>query len=123
MGEFPIHPLPSLHSSLNLGSMGSWGREQYRLGEGRMECMSCGQSISESFFDEKNGTEQFKGGRFGCPHCGAEHVRRDIGRLPSGKPLYTVRLWGHLTTVKKQPVPAGEVGGDRRGRSRSRPWR
>lgn len=61
-----------------------------------MRCLHCGREIPQSFF------EAAKADRFSCPHCAAEHVRREIGRLPSGEPQYSVRLWGHPTGLRKK---------------------
>jgi hypothetical protein len=88
-----------------------------------MNCLSCGANISESFLRQKSRTEEFKGGRFACPHCGAEHVCRQVGQLPSGEPLYDFRLWGHLSSVKRSPSPATAPGGERRRTPRAKPWR
>jgi hypothetical protein len=34
-------------------------------------------------------------------------VRREIGNTPEGKPLYTVRLWGHPTTARRKKEDPG----------------
>jgi len=91
-------------------------------GEGGMNCLHCGREIPDSFFSRLGGSPEFKGGRFACPHCGAEHVRRTEGTLPSGAPLHTFRLWGHPTTVRRQARPAA-VGTERRQRARNKRWR
>jgi len=87
-----------------------------------MKCLACGKIIPDSFFVGESKTEQFKGGRFACPHCGAEHVRRLIGTLPSGGPLYTYRLWGHPASGKRIP-PASPKAPERRKSSRPKRWR
>ncbi|HZE98071.1 MAG TPA: hypothetical protein VE981_13660 [Planctomycetota bacterium] len=87
-----------------------------------MNCLSCNVEIPDSLFAEWEKTEQFKGGRFSCPTCSAEHVRREIGKTPTGEPLYTFRLWGHLTSVRRQPVPAA-AGDERRHGRRPKSWR
>jgi DNA-directed RNA polymerase subunit RPC12/RpoP len=87
-----------------------------------MNCLRCGREISDSFFTLLNQSPEFKGGRFACPHCGAEHLRREVGTLPTGAPLFTVRLWGHLR-APREPVSASVAGKDRRKAARSRSWR
>jgi len=67
-----------------------------------MRCLLCGREIPSTFFDAWSGTEEAKSGRFHCPFCDAEHLRREIAPLPSGKPQFTVRLWGHLTAQRKR---------------------
>lgn len=67
-----------------------------------MKCLHCGQEIPERFFQELENTQAAKTGRFNCPHCAADHVRRKIGLLPSGQPEYTMRLWGHPTKFRKR---------------------
>jgi hypothetical protein len=87
-----------------------------------MRCPQCDREIAEAFFSDRSQSCQFKGGRFACPHCAAELVRRQIGRLPSGEALYSVRLWGHLaSTRRKAAATVGEA--DRRERPRAKPWR
>jgi hypothetical protein len=66
-----------------------------------MKCLECPNNIPDSFFAAWADSPQAKSGRFDCPHCGAHHVRREIGRTPEGKPLYSVRIWGHPTTTRK----------------------
>jgi hypothetical protein len=80
-----------------------------------MKCLSCSEEISEAFFAERSRSEEFKGGRFACLHCGAEHIRRWIGQLSSGEPLHTFRLWGHLASVRHKPTSGGMEGMERRG--------
>jgi hypothetical protein len=86
-----------------------------------MKCMNCGAEIPEEFFAQKSQSTQFRGGRFACPHCGVEHLRRQVGQLHSGEPMYSFRLWGHLITVGKHVVSAEGV--ERRQVERHRPWR
>ncbi|HVR84254.1 MAG TPA: hypothetical protein VMU54_08085 [Planctomycetota bacterium] len=86
-----------------------------------MKCLSCGRALSDAFFTDLAKSVEFKGGRFACPHCGAEHIRRKIGELPSGAPLYTLRLWGHPLAKRRQPPSPGKEGKDRRKHPRQRP--
>ena len=67
-----------------------------------MKCQHCNTEIPESFFEAWQKTPAAKSGRFACPHCSAEHVRREIGKTPEGKSLYSIRLWGHPTTTKRK---------------------
>lgn len=67
-----------------------------------MKCLDCGKEIPESFFASWQTSPQAKSGRFNCPHCEADHVRREIGRTPEGKRLYSVRLWGHPTKARRK---------------------
>jgi len=87
-----------------------------------MKCLRCGRGISQSFFDLLQQSPEFKGGRFSCPHCGAEHLRRPAGTLPSGEPLFTFRLWGHLR-APRESVSAAAPGKDRRKSARGKSWR
>jgi len=67
-----------------------------------MRCLHCDQELPESFFKKWERRSGKPSDRFGCPHCGADHVCREIGRTPSGKPQYSVRLWGHLKAIRKK---------------------
>jgi len=67
-----------------------------------MRCLHCGREIPETFFESWSATPEAKSGRFRCPSCDAEHVRREIDPLPSGKRQFTFRLWGHLTANRKR---------------------
>jgi hypothetical protein len=60
--------------------------------ETSMNCLYCAKEIR---------VETSTDGRFTCPHCSADHARREIGRLASGQPEYTIRLWGHLTRFRR----------------------
>jgi hypothetical protein len=75
---------------------------------GGMDCLHCAKEIPDAFMAAWEATPQSKSGRFNCPACGADHVRRDIGRTPNGKPLYTFRLWGHPTSVRKKKEDRGK---------------
>jgi len=86
-----------------------------------LKCLACGKSIPDAFFKERSTSVEFKGGRFACPHCGAEHVRRSIGHLPSGEPLYTFRLWGHPLAKKQASPSPKKEGSDRRKQARVKP--
>lgn len=86
-----------------------------------MKCLQCGVEIPEAFFTQRNQSESIKGGRFACPQCGAEHVRRVIGQDPSGAPLFSVRLWGHLKAAKRKPVAVQAA--ERRQTPRAKRWR
>lgn len=68
-----------------------------------MRCLHCGKEIPDAFFTDWGKTVESKSGHFNCPHCNADHVRRQAGQLPNGKPLYTIRLWGHLTRMRPKP--------------------
>jgi DNA-directed RNA polymerase subunit RPC12/RpoP len=70
-----------------------------------MKCLHCGDEIPETIFADWEKSEGSKDGRFNCPHCNADHVRRQVGTLPTGEPLYSCRLWGHLTRMRKKPPP------------------
>lgn len=70
-----------------------------------MKCLHCTVEIPESFFVEWGRTKESENGRFQCPHCRADHVRRTAGHLPNGEPLWNFRLWGHLTRMRKKPPP------------------
>lgn len=72
-----------------------------------MKCLDCTKDIPDSFIAEWQKSPQAKSGRFACPSCGVEHVRREIGHTPEGKPLYSVRLWGHPTTSRKKKEDRG----------------
>lgn len=87
-----------------------------------MNCLHCGKEISDSFFEKLSRSHEFKGGRFACPDCGADHVRRNEGKLPSGAPLYTYRLWGHVSLMRRNPSPP-DAGAERRKSARSKRWR
>lgn len=67
-----------------------------------MRCLHCDGEITKQFLAEWEASEAAKGDRFLCPHCNAEHVRREIAPLPSGKRQFTYRLWGHLTAIRKK---------------------
>jgi hypothetical protein len=67
-----------------------------------MHCLLCNQELPESFLEEWARSAQASSGRFSCPHCAADHVRREIGRTPLGKPQYSVRLWGHLSEIRRR---------------------
>jgi len=88
-----------------------------------MKCLECGSKLSSEFFALRTESPEFKGGRFACPHCGAEHLRRLVGHLPSGEPLYSLRLWGHLTAARRSASPGTPKGNDRRQGPRTKPWR
>jgi hypothetical protein len=87
-----------------------------------MKCLSCDREFPEPSIEQENSADELKGGRFACPQCGAEHIRRQVGELPSGKPLYDIRLWGHLT-AKRKPTPPGSKGTERRKSPRPKRWR
>ncbi len=72
-----------------------------------MRCQECGGEIGDAFFAAWEKTAQAKNGRFECPSCRADHVRRGIGTSPEGKPLYSIRLWGHPTTKKRKKEGPG----------------
>jgi len=72
-----------------------------------MKCLDCGQEIPDEFFTAWEQSPQAKSGRFTCPHCRADHVRRDIGKTPEGKPLFSIRLWGHPTSTRRKKPEAG----------------
>ncbi|HXX93960.1 MAG TPA: hypothetical protein VEN81_10015 [Planctomycetota bacterium] len=88
-----------------------------------MTCLHCNAELTDDFFLERSRSQEFKGGRFACPLCGAEHIRRLVGQLPSGAPLYSIRLWGHLRGIGRTPLPVGPLSGDRRLAPRRRRWR
>jgi len=67
-----------------------------------MTCLQCGKPLTDDFFALWERSPLAKSGRFNCPSCGADHVRRDIGRTPEGKRLFSVRLWGHPTSGRKK---------------------
>jgi hypothetical protein len=67
-----------------------------------MKCLHCGEMIPDAFFEAWKKSAAAKSGRFNCPHCTADHARREIGRLPSGEMQYSVRLWGHLTEIRRK---------------------
>jgi len=67
-----------------------------------MRCLHCDRELSEAFFEEWSRTPAAASGHFFCPHCSAEHVRREVGRAPSGKPQHSVRLWGHLSEIRRR---------------------
>lgn len=67
-----------------------------------MPCLQCGLEIPAAFFLAWESTEARRHGRFACPHCSAEHVRRPAGRRADGASDYTVRLWGHPTGTRRQ---------------------
>lgn len=85
---------------------GPWGgqdiqgpdRGRPELGD-RMNCLNCKEPLPKSYFQEAPPEIEARQGPFSCPHCYAEHVRRRVGELPSGKPLHTLRLWGPVTSV------------------------
>jgi hypothetical protein len=81
-----------------------------------MRCLDCHTDIPEDFFLQLSRSVQFKGGRFACPQCGAEHVRREVGQLSSGRPVYTFRLWGHQATQVRR-APSGRSDDTERRRS------
>jgi len=66
-----------------------------------MHCLHCAKEIAETFFEALSLSPRARDGRFRCPHCSADHVRREIGRLASGQVEYTVRLWGHPTRFRR----------------------
>jgi len=74
---------------------------------GGMNCLHCGQALPEAVLTAWERAPQAKSGRFACPSCGADHVRRAIGKTPEGKPLFTLRLWGHPTTTRKRKDDRG----------------
>lgn len=67
-----------------------------------MRCLHCGREFPAGFFQEWEQTSAARTGRFRCPHCQAEHVRRLIGHHPSGHEEYSVRLWGHPTGYRRR---------------------
>lgn len=67
-----------------------------------MTCLHCQEELPASLFDDGRIGEGLSVGRFSCPSCHAEHVRREVGRLSSGAPLYSIRLWGHLSSNRRQ---------------------
>ena len=67
-----------------------------------MNCLNCQAPLPESAFPKEQLDLNVKKDRFACPHCRAEHVRRRIGTLPSGEPLFSLRLWGHLTSMRRK---------------------
>ncbi len=73
----------------------------------RVTCLECGKVLPDDFFEAWQKSPEAKSGRFTCPGCGADHVRREIGRTPEGKPLFNVRLWGHPTTRKRKREDRG----------------
>jgi predicted RNA-binding Zn-ribbon protein involved in translation (DUF1610 family) len=64
-----------------------------------MNCLNCQDPLPEDHFREAPPEAVARQGPFSCPHCGANHIRRKVGSLPSGKPLYSLRLWGPVTAV------------------------
>jgi len=88
-----------------------------------MNCLRCNRQISDTFFSARDESPEFKGGRFACPHCGAEHLRRNVGTLASGEPLFSFRLWGHLRVQQKALSSEKAPGTDRRKSARSKSWR
>jgi DNA-directed RNA polymerase subunit RPC12/RpoP len=70
-----------------------------------MKCQHCSEEIGDDFFAAWDKNPRSKSGRFRCPHCSADYVRREIGKTPEGKPLYTFRLWGHPTSSRQKKKP------------------
>ena len=68
-----------------------------------MNCLNCQGPLPEAAFPKEQSSLNVKKDRFACPHCGAELVRRRIGTLSSGEPLFSLRLWGHLTSLRRKP--------------------
>ncbi|HVE41189.1 MAG TPA: hypothetical protein VNM14_14945 [Planctomycetota bacterium] len=87
-----------------------------------MNCLGCGREISDTFFALRRQSPEFNGGRFACPHCGAEQLRRPVGTLPSGEPLYDIRRWGH-PRAPRESVATAAPGTDRRKSARRKSWR
>ena len=83
--------------------------------ETAMRCLNCQEPLPELPDVDKSKPVSANSGHFACPHCKANHVRREVGRLPSGEPLYSVRLWGHLTAARRKSdssrLPEGPSGG------------
>ena len=73
-----------------------------------MNCLHCSFEIPDGFFAAWELTPQATSGRFMCPSCAADHVRREIGTTREGKALFTVRLWGHPTTTRKKKEDRGK---------------
>jgi hypothetical protein len=88
-----------------------------------MKCLRCSREISDDFFACREQSPEFKGGRFACPHCLAEHLRREVGKLPSGEPLLGFRLWGHLAATRQSPIPEKPQASERRKLPRLKRWR
>ena len=89
-----------------------------------MNCLHCAREIPVAFFDSRTESPEFKGGRFSCPHCGAEHIRRNVGKLPNGEPLHNFRLWGHLKMQERErPASPATPPSERRKRTRHKSWR
>lgn len=72
-----------------------------------MTCLECSKELPASLFEKGEKPPPSKSGRFACPSCGAEHVRREIGSTPDGKPLYSLRLWGHPSSRRKKKEDRG----------------
>jgi DNA-directed RNA polymerase subunit RPC12/RpoP len=74
-----------------------------------MYCLHCSREIPKDFFEQWDQTKAAKKGLFRCPHCAADHVRREIGRLASGEPEYSIRLWGHPTRFRRKKEGEGRT--------------
>lgn len=71
-----------------------------------MNCLFCNLEIPPAAIPTEPKTKGADSGRFSCPHCNAEHVHRRVGDLPSGEPLYSTRLWGHLRSTRRKATGA-----------------
>jgi hypothetical protein len=67
-----------------------------------MKCLHCSQLLPDAVSVEWNQGAKSRNVQFRCPHCDAEHVRQQVGTLPSGEALYSHRLWGHLSLIRKR---------------------
>jgi transposase-like protein len=67
-----------------------------------MRCLHCDKEFPASFLEEWERSDAARSGHFSCPHCAADHVRREIGRSPAGRPEYSIRLWGHLSENRRR---------------------
>jgi hypothetical protein len=80
-----------------------------------MRCLHCTLDIPATFLEDwAKSREAESGGRFRCPHCNADHVRREIDPLPSGERQFTYRLWGHLKSFRKKKQGGSGSSDDRR---------
>lgn len=50
---------------------------------------------------------QSQSGRFNCPSCRADHVRRELVKTPGGRSSYSFRLRGHPALMGKKSEGPG----------------
>jgi hypothetical protein len=78
-----------------------------------MRCLCCSREIPAAFLVAWSASAEAKSGRFGCPRCDADHVRREIAPLPSGQRQFAYPLWGHLTAIRQKEAKDAGGWGDR----------